>query len=479
MTKKVLAIVMCILILCSSVLVIGCNKDEIEETDTTVSTVATNEGDWEYTPPNVNLEGRDFKVLTWKENNEWVLELSADQSTIDSSVYYHLASVEQELNLNFVSVYEAGEFENMTNFISKVSVLSGDDAVDLICQYSLATAIGVQQGLYLNLRELDHIRLDAPYWSKDLVEKNTINNKLFWITGDITASVPLNMYLFVFNYNKASEYRLGDLYELVREGKWTLEKLMELSSNVYVDVNNNQAADKGDFFGFVTGAYTFNDAFAYGCNLYTINRTSKGKLEIDPDFCGERGIDVTNKIKKLFHDNGVGSYVTTKVTPDWWTCMEDGGALFSIYPAYGLVNQLVSSEVNYGILPMPKYDEEQTDYHTCLSMTHSMFSIPISTPDPNASAAVLESMAHSGHVNLSPKVFEALQYRYSQRVEDTEMLTIVRDGIIYDTGRMVDTIGIYAIVRSVVRDNLSLTSHFAKYKESIEEKIMDVNFMFS
>ena len=112
-------------------------------------------------------------------------------------------------------------------------------------------------------------------------------------------------------------------------------------------------------------------------------------------------------------------------------------------------------------------------------MTYSMFSIPISAPDPNASAAVLESMAHSGHVNLAPKVFEALQYRYSQRPEDTEMLTMIRDGIIYDTGRMVDTIGIYAIVRSVVRDNLSLTSHFAKYKESIENALMDVNFMFS
>ena len=140
---------------------------------------------------------------------------------------------------------------------------------------------------------------------------------------------------------------------------------------------------------------------------------------------------------------------------------------------------LVQDDVNYGILPIPKYDEDQENYHTCLSMTYSQFSVPVIAPEPNVSAAVLESMAHNGYVSLSPKVFEALQYRYSKRAEDVEMLTILRDGIMYEPGRMIDTLNIFALVRRTVRDNVSISQYYAEGKKGFESGLEEVNFMFS
>ena len=38
----------------------------------------------------------------------------------------------------------------------------------------------------------------------------------------------------------AADYQMGDLYETVQEGKWTIEKLKTLSAMVYSDDNNNK-----------------------------------------------------------------------------------------------------------------------------------------------------------------------------------------------------------------------------------------------
>ena len=463
---------MCLVLLVSSLLVIGCSKDgEGEEGETTENSVVTYaEGDT-YVAPDVNYGGKDFDVFTWQEDREWVLKLNAEASKIDQETYYHLAAVEQELNLNFVTRYEKGDYDNMGNFATKLSVLSGDDGIDLVCQYSLAASVAAQQALYTDLNELDYLKWDAEYWSKDLKATNTVNDKMFWCTGDMTASTIKSMFLFAFNYDMAADYRMGDLYKTVQEGKWTIEKLKTLSATVYSDDNGNEIQDVGDTVGLVIQHYVYYDAFQAGCNLPSIIVNNMGELEINPDLYGERGVDVTNKIKDLLHNNGNGTYAPTKDKAGWNRSIEDGKAVFALYVAESLLS-LAQDDVNYGILPIPKYDEDQENYRTCLSMGYSQFSVPVIAPEPNVSAAVLESMAHNGYVSLSRAVFDALQYRYSKRVEDIE-------GIMYEPGRMLNTVDIFALVRRTVRDNAPISQYYAGGKKNFESGLQEVNFTFS
>ena len=483
MIKRIFSICLCFALLVSSVLVMGCSGNQGVDADTTETVAVTYaEGDT-YVAPDVDYGGKDFDVFTWAEEaeREWVLELTPELSKVDSETYYHLSTVEQELNLNFVTHTEKGNYDYRGDFVSKLAVLSGDDGIDLVCQYSLTASVGAQQGLYANLLELDYIKWDAEYWSKNLKETNTVNDKMFWCTGDMTASVLRRMFLFVFNYSMAEDYQMGNLYDIVKDGKWTLETVKTLTANVYSDDNNNKKRDKGDTFGFVGTHNTTYDAFQYGCDLYCIVTNNMGELEVNPELYGDRGVAVTDKIKDFFHNNGDGCYVEDGGNQygSWTKPIEEEKAVFSLYTANDIITSLVTTEVNYGILPIPKYDEEQETYHTCLAMPHSLFSVPLIAPDPDVSAAVLESMAHNGYVSLSPKVFEALQYRYAKRVEDVEMLTILRDGIIFEPGRSLDTINIFALVRAVVRDNISITQKYAESKKMYETGIEEVNFMFS
>ena len=422
MLKRILALLTSLVLLTSTVFVIGCSDDaiEIEIPKDTVETTANNEASSNsgnssnntdtvdsYVAPNVNYGGKDFDVFTWKEEGEWVLDLTAETSKVDSETYYHLSIVEQELNLNFVTHYEKGNYDNMGNFATKLSILSGDDGIDLVCQYSLAASVATQKGLYTNLLDLDYIKWDADYWSKDLKATNTVNGKMYWCTGDMTASVLKQMFLFVFNYDMAADYNMGDLYKTVKDGEWTIETLKTLSATVYSDDNNNKTQDVGDTVGLVFSSYLTYDALQAGCDLPSIIVNSNNELQINPDLYGDRGVEVTNKIKDLLHNNGNGTYAHTKDKANWNKSIEDEKAVFSLYTADGIITSLVMDDVNYGILPIPKYDEEQENYRTCLSMTYSQFSVPVIAPEPNVSAAVLESMAHNGYVSMSPKVFEA------------------------------------------------------------------------
>jgi hypothetical protein len=88
-------------------------------------------------------------------------------------------------------------------------------------------------------------------------------------------------------------------------------------------------------------------------------------------------------------------------------------------------------------------------------------------------------MAHSGYIKLNPAIFKALQYKYSNREEDAKMLEILRNGISYDPGRILDTVDIFALVRRTVRDNQEIATYYAAQKEAFNSGLIEVNLMFS
>lgn len=467
------------MLLSSALLIAGCSDKEEEDTNDTVA-ITYAEGDT-YKVPDVNYEGKNFNVLTWTQSEDWVQELTSELSNVEQETYRHLKTVEQELNLKFSVTEQAGSYNDMGDFVAKLDTIiqSGDEGVDLVCQYSLCASRGTERGFYEDLTKVDYINWNAEYWSQNLKDTNTINGKMYYCTGDMTASTVKAMVLMTYDYDKAQNNQMGDLYALVKEGKWTIEKLKTLSAGIYEDTNNNNIADVGDNFGLVTGDYTVYDAFQYGCNLYAIKTNSMGEIEINSDLYGDRGVAVVEKITDLLHNNGKASYAATYERKVWNTALEEQKTVFNQTTAARIMDSLVKSDVNYGMLPMPKYDEDQDGYYTCLSMLYSMFSIPICANDKNVSAAVLESMAHNGYTNLSPVVFEALQYRYSKRAEDVEMLELTRDGIVYEPGRILDTLDIFGFVRHCVREQESVTAYWASNKKTLNSNLESTIFMFS
>ena len=468
-----------LMILTATVGFFGCNKKKTEQPLQVIETTAgTVEGDT-YVAPNVNYGGKEFNVFTWSLSEDWVDELTPEMSNIDAQTYRHLRNVESELGIAFnIAIREKGGYNEIHDFISKIQILTGEDNIDLICQYSLAASVGAQQDLYTNLQTLNYITWDADYWSGSLTQENTINGKMFYGSGDMTGSVVKNMFLMAFNRSLSDAYEMGNLYDVVRSGDWTIEKLKELSATVYQDDNLNNTKDVGDTFGLVVGEYNTIDAFQYGANLRCLKVNDSGELEINPELCGDRGISITDKLKEMLYSNE-GAYCATKTVPSYADAMQTGKAVFYPMIAETIIDSLSGTDINYGVLPIPKYEKSQENYHTTLGMMYSMFSVPKVAADPDMSAAVMESMAHDGYVNLNPVIYDALKYRYAKDSEDIEMFEILRDGIIYDSGRILEFIDIFALVRRTVRDNSPLVSYYKAQEDVFIAGVKEANFMFS
>ena len=485
--KQCVRLILCLI--CLSLLVSGlvaCKEEAdkpkpsvTQEKPTTPPTPSDDEDEeWFYTAPNVNYNGEEFNIYTWAQAKDWVLTLDEGTTTIDAATYTHYASVEQELGIVLnIAQSIAGDFGGMDMFIGKIAALTGDDEIDIVCQYSLAASYGVTQGLYVNLNELPYINWEAPYWSSDLKEANTINGKMYYCTGELSRSVIYNMYVMAYNYTTAQNLGMENLYDLVDSGEWTMDKLNELTKGLWQDKNQSGVKDAGDEFGLVIINQTYYDALHYGCDLHVINKDANGELQINPRAYGEYGDSITEKITALALDH-----------PDNFTVTEEGGmdqlinkeAVFQVQTIDYVINHLNKSDTNYGILPMPKYDTAQKNYYTCLNMRYSMYSIPVAANDYDKSAAFLESAEHNGWAVLTPFLFEeCIQSRMAKRPEDAKMFDILRDGIVYEPGRILGTVTAYSFIRGAVFNREKVGSKYERKYQIFKDALNDINVAYS
>ena len=89
----------------------------------------------------------------------------------------------------------------------------------------------------------------------------------------------------------------------------------------------------------------------------------------------------------------------------------------------------------YGILPLPKFDEEQAFYRTSSRNTHNSFSMPVTCADPDTAGAVLEALSSSNHEKVLPAYFEtALKTKYSRDDDSARMYDLIRESMFLDFG---------------------------------------------
>ena len=218
--------------------------------------------------------------------------------------------------------------------------------------------------------------------------------------------------------------------------------------------------------GYVCTWDGYFDDFYVGAGFNMCERDASGKLVISPEWGGER------------EDNFVKGLVDFSFTDDFLYATDDtakamfptGLALFKNDRAKYAKTARETAEIEYGILPMPKYDETQENYSTNLGFPHTLYAISSSSTQPENAALVLESMAANGYTEITPVLFEdALKLRYSPELEDAMMFDILRDTTCFDVGRIYCTSldnNSWDIFRSSV--SKGSTSYVTKIKASMK-----------
>ena len=497
--KKTLAIILAML-MCLSILVSCGNNTEPTDT-TTAATQGTQASATEATttapatespydengflkddlPADLNFGGQKITILYWDDvaRPEFdVPELTGD--LIGDAIFTRNAAVEERLGIDLNWVGTPGSYSVQENYINTAEndVKSGGE-FDVFAAYSLSAVTMTLRGLYRDLLPAQNLNFEQPWWPGKLLDDTTINGKLYFCSGDISTNVLQQMYLVLFNKSMAEELKLPNLYEIADQGKWTVDKMAELASNVYSDLNGNAAADLSDRFGIGLRKNTMFDGFFLGADLRSIEKDANGTMIIADEFTSEKTVDLLTKLVALFHES---NYTAFPQTVEGWTnaIFANGQVLFMV--DLGNVTsstEVAGTSVNYGVLPVPKYDEQQERYITGLQSGYTMYSASIAVDDATRDAigAMIECMASESYRQVIPAVYETtMKLKYSSGENDARMYDLIRAGITFDLGNIfaepLDSITYFAFREAANNANTNWAS-IIKAKSRILQKGLD------
>jgi hypothetical protein len=328
----------------------------------------------------------------------------------------------------------------------KNKVLANDDTYDLVFN---AVATGGMKGLATNgymaeLSELPYLDLTKSHWSQNFVNNMTINDKLFFVAGGASPSYYLSAVVMLFNTEKAVDYQLPDLYKLVEDGKWTVDKLGELLIQSTHDLDgDNIYQPLSDFIGLVQTVEAGNSYFiAAGGNMISKKADGSYALELG----NAQNIELMDKLRLVCGDTkntlaidaegvtGLGNTKETKIG-----LFVEGHAMFAT-TAMMFAAQELRNMKSYGILPLPKLNEAQKDYITpCNPYAPCGAGIPNSASDIELSALVMESLAFLGEEIIRPAVYDVtLQGKIAQDEQSARVLELVYSDIYFDLNHCFD-----------------------------------------
>ncbi len=406
---------------------------------------------------------------------------------VNDAIYERNNEVSERLNVEFAFTGMLGDYSTRQSFAQAVtqSVMAGAEAYDIVSGYSMAGANLAFSKVVRNLYDNKYIDLEKPWWPDSLISETTVNGFLPFVSGDISSQMLYALVTVVFNKQLLEDHKIDEPYDLVRDGKWTLDAMFDLTKGAYVDLNGNGEADQEDSFGLIC-LHVWYDAYYWGCGLVTVEKDSNNKLILSPGFSGEKTVDLVTKLGECFGNRDENMFVGS-VGEEWsYTIFKESRSLFIQNSVSNTINRYRDVEFEYGILPVPKWDEEQENYITNMSFTYSLYCIPVDISDENAerNGAVLECLASASYKLLSPAIFEtAMKVKYASDPDSAEMYDLVRAGATFDIGRVFnDSFGglTYSLFRgTAASDGTEWVSKFETNRPKMEKVLEELNEVYA
>ncbi|MDL2286995.1 hypothetical protein LJB90_00290 [Eubacteriales bacterium OttesenSCG-928-G02] len=497
--KRLLALLLIILMVSVSLVACGSNTDESKnESNGTTSNTSENSSDTSEPDENniSHLEGLDFggaDVVFYVEGDATFTYRSMDImpheegfEEINEAVKVRNQKIEDLLNVKIVERRAAAEGEIMAN------VRADNAEADIIMPYMPVAATLASESMLLslniddpnaNFKISDIIKLDKPYWDQRANQDLSIANNLFIGVGDFGILTMDCAHAIVFNKTLLeSDNTLDDPYELLFNGKWTHDALMRNAKKVTKESDGEDGMTYKDTWGFYVNQ-NYCTTLYVGSGLRLTNKDKDDYPELG--IANEQAANVIDKIASLYND----STMTLKIEEiplagsgysSVWVAASDrfatGNVLFRACAIIDL-RDLLSYEVQYGILPTPKYTEEQEEYRNILSAVYAAgVSIPVTASDIKKSAAVVEALSYYSTDTVRLEYYERILK--AQRMEDTngeKALDMIFNNRVYELGAIYSWNNLNTFVNEVISSGQYQSTLDAKkdlYQTAIDNTIL-------
>ncbi len=309
-------------------------------------------------------------------------------------------------------------------------VTAGDDTFQVAMLNLTDGSALMTKGMLSDLNQMPHMDMSKPWWDGAIADDLTIGGKQMAAMGDINIMDNNATWAVFFNKKLLVDNGLDMPYDMVNEGTWTYDQFHVMSQAVANDLDGNGSMDDQDLWGTVGAAENTTFMFFSSGERFT-EKDENDIPQLKP--LSDRTYSVLEEIFAIQCDNESTLLVENaqKSYNNAWSDLiranfRNDLALFYVAGllTYTLMREM---ESEYGLLPLPKLDEAQTNYCTTINQGNcSTVTVPISCTDPDAVGFMLETLAYESRSTLTPAYFDvALQRKYMSDEESRGMLSII------------------------------------------------------
>lgn len=431
--RKIIALLLVALTLC--LLLASCNNPDADTSKSDVSVDAS--GELFANLPDVSYGGAKFTIYVEGDylDRYKSIEIMPNESApgiISDSVLERNALVEQRFGVVIEEIRTADGSEMVTNVQNDIA--TGTKTYDAVMAYMPNAGTLAAGGALLDLTEFDALHLDESYWDTTAVESLSVSEKNFFVVGDMNLLAYDCTHCIVFNKDVVDEHNLENPYDLVYDGEWTMDKLLEMAKVVSVD-NGDGKVDLDDKWGFlINNNYATSLYFGAGETLTTKDADDLPVLSVQ----GDRPASVFNKIFDICNSDKVAllEAYTADYDDVYSKATEAVASKNALFRSMAVVDiqELGNYECNFGIIPTPKFNEEQDEYYSYVSVIYaSCATIPVSAEDAEMSAIILDAMCQASTKTVKTSYYDTmLKYRKLQDDDGVAMLDIIFDNRVFD-----------------------------------------------
>lgn len=426
-------------------------------------------------PPVEDMNGAVLTLLnytpaafSWANTLIFVEELNGE--TLNDALFERERMVEETYNASLEELATGDVVGTITS-----SVTAGDSTFDAAMLFDANVTNILQQGHSLSWGELD-LDFSKPWWDSAATEQYNFKGIQAAVSGAFSLYNYSTRHCYVFNEDIMNAVAPEvNLFDEVREGTWTIDRMYELGALASLDLNGDGTMNPDhDMYGIVSSVTRHYSALLAGANIKYIDRNEDGDLYFAIPG-NEYALSAISKFVQLNTGNDIYTSGTNDIgggaeSPIFY----NNRALF-IAAYVGEAARMRDIEFNIGIVPSPKYTAEQEQYYSLIEGgAQTILPKTLGTEAQHKTAVLLDAFGYYSFKESIPAyIDQVLMTKVARNEDSSEMLEIVFDTSFYDLGTGVwsaDTKNTFTQNIFLPRSD-TVVSHCEKISKAVTKKL--------
>ncbi len=444
MKQSITKILLLLLVLCTvASCAVGCKDDTPQNTNTeqeSMDGILDEKYDF---PETITLKDKELNIFNLEQFYNAIVYVDTDDYSdkIPQAVYDRNRGFEEQYKVLIMEHKFPFTSTRATTFTAATTALNtlyqaGDDMYDAVYVSLFDQASLLTSGYLKDMNTVSTMNLTAEWWDPALTSSYRLNDGKCYV-----ASSPFHLmsyettYVNFFNPSLVEQRGIENMFDLVRSGEWTIEKMLNIITQSGVVTSNSDGSFTFDAAGSaVYGMAVHTQSpmrFLRGADISFVNYDESKEKYLFQISNSDRFTQVTDVLLRLFdiasgyvagtdHEDDIVNY------PDGYVPIFNAGRSLFLNAELkcGMtLKKKLNTEVRYSILPIPKFDSTQKSYISECSNNTLMMAIPVTNADAEDAGKALDTLSYMSYRDVLPTYYnDYISYRGLNDPDSLDML---------------------------------------------------------